>query len=149
MPIFWSLKDLLKFFTDLLGPSRFLIGPICVWGWLYGPLATLTLQDILYYQDNWIRNAASATLWSLDILWFYEYIKKIHICNFCKVNDTVPVYFYRSLIAGGGYKEMSSVLADQWPIAPSYMSPNAGEGGRGGVAGFQPMSTAVHRSPNM
>jgi hypothetical protein len=33
-----------------------------------------------------------------------------------------------------------------WPIAPSYMSPNAG--GVGGVAGFQPMSTAVHRSPN-
>ncbi len=33
-----------------------------------------------------------------------------------------------------------------WPIAPSYMSPNAG--GRGGVARSQPMSTAVHRSPN-
>ncbi len=34
---------------------------------------------------------------------------------------------------GGGYKEMSSIVADQ-PIAPSYTSPNAG--GRGvGVAG--------------
>jgi hypothetical protein len=32
-----------------------------------------------------------------------------------------------------------------WPIARSYMSPNAGGGG---VAGSQPMSTAVHRSPN-
>jgi hypothetical protein len=32
-----------------------------------------------------------------------------------------------------------------WPIAPSYMSPNSGERG---VAGYQPMSTAVHRSPN-
>jgi hypothetical protein len=31
------------------------------------------------------------------------------------------------------------------PIAPSYISPNAGERG---VAGSQPMSTAVHRSPN-
>ncbi len=30
---------------------------------------------------------------------------------------------------------------------PSYMSPNAGGGGRG-FAGSQPMSTAVHRSPN-
>ncbi len=30
-----------------------------------------------------------------------------------------------------------------WPIAPSYMSPNAGEGGGGGVAESQPMSTAV------
>ncbi len=33
-----------------------------------------------------------------------------------------------------------------WPIAPSYMSPIAGE--RGGVAGSQPKWTAVHRSPN-
>ncbi len=33
-----------------------------------------------------------------------------------------------------------------WPIAPSYMSPNARGGG--GVACSQPMSTAVHRSPN-
>jgi hypothetical protein len=32
-----------------------------------------------------------------------------------------------------------------WPIAPSYMSPNAGGGG---VAGSQPMSAAVHRSQN-
>ncbi len=32
-----------------------------------------------------------------------------------------------------------------WPIAPSYMSQNAGGGG---VAGSQLMSTAVHRSPN-
>ncbi len=31
-----------------------------------------------------------------------------------------------------------------WPIAPSSMSPNA-RGGGGGVAGSQPMSTAVHR----
>ncbi len=29
----------------------------------------------------------------------------------------------------GGHKEMSSILADQ--LAPSHMSPNAGEGGRG------------------
>jgi hypothetical protein len=34
------------------------------------------------------------------------------------------------------------------PIAPSHFSPNAGGGGRGGVAGSQPMSTAVHSSPN-
>ncbi len=32
-----------------------------------------------------------------------------------------------------------------WPIAPSYLSPNAGGGG---VAGSQPMITAVHRSTN-
>ncbi len=35
-----------------------------------------------------------------------------------------------------------------WPIAHSYMSSNAGWGGGEGVAGSQPMSTAVHRSPN-
>ena len=28
------------------------------------------------------------------------------------------------------------------------MSPSEGEGGEGGVAGSQPMRTAVHRSPN-
>ncbi len=33
-----------------------------------------------------------------------------------------------------------------WPIAPLYMSPNAGGGGGG--AGSKPMSTAVHGSPN-
>jgi hypothetical protein len=32
------------------------------------------------------------------------------------------------------------------PTAPTYMSPNVG--GRGGIARSQPMSTAVHRSPN-
>jgi hypothetical protein len=32
-----------------------------------------------------------------------------------------------------------------WPIAPSYMSTDAREGG---VVGSQPISTAVHRSPN-
>ena len=43
----------------------------------------------------------------------------------------------------GSYKEMSSILADQQ--RPSYMSPNAGGGG--GVAGSQPMRTAVHMEP--
>ena len=33
-----------------------------------------------------------------------------------------------------------------WPIAPSSISPKGGW--RGGCAGSQPMSTAVHRSPN-
>jgi hypothetical protein len=42
-------------------------------------------------------------------------------------------------LPAGGYKEMSSILA--LLIAPSYMSPNAG---KGGVAGSQSMSTAVH-----
>jgi hypothetical protein len=37
--------------------------------------------------------------------------------------------------AAGGYREMSSILADQ--LAPTYMSPNAG-----GVEG------SVHRNPN-
>ncbi len=40
----------------------------------------------------------------------------------------------------GGHKEMSSILADQ-----KRPSPNAGGGG--GVAGPQPMSTAVHMEP--
>jgi hypothetical protein len=40
----------------------------------------------------------------------------------------------------------SDVVYLCWPIAPSYLSPN--EGGWGGVAGSQPMSTTVHRSPN-
>jgi hypothetical protein len=44
--------------------------------------------------------------------------------------------------AQGVSKKMSSILAR--PIAPSYVSPNAG--GRG-VAGSQPMSTAVHMEP--
>ncbi len=35
-----------------------------------------------------------------------------------------------------------------WLISPLYMSPNARRVGGGGVAGSQPMSTAVHRSPN-
>jgi hypothetical protein len=34
----------------------------------------------------------------------------------------------------GSYKEMLSILADHWPIAPSYMSPTAGRGGSCGVS---------------
>ncbi len=37
----------------------------------------------------------------------------------------------RKTFASGGHPEMLPILADQWPIAPSYMSPNAGEGGGG------------------
>jgi hypothetical protein len=48
------------------------------------------------------------------------------------------VYKFGPLYRAGGYKEMSSIFADQYKaIQPSYMSPNAAEGG-GGVA----------RSPN-
>jgi hypothetical protein len=43
----------------------------------------------------------------------------------------------------GCYREMSSILADHCSLVNE---PNCG--GRGGVAGSQPMSTAVHRSPN-
>ncbi len=42
---------------------------------------------------------------------------------------------------GGGYKEMSSILADQW--RPCIWAQTRG---RGGSLGSQPMSTAVHRS---
>ncbi len=41
------------------------------------------------------------------------------------------------------------VVYFDWPIAPSFMSPNAGDGGGGGVRGLrQSMSTAAHRSQN-
>jgi hypothetical protein len=43
----------------------------------------------------------------------------------------------------GGYKEMSSILAD---LQRPRMSPNA-EGGGGGGAGFQPKITAVYMKP--
>ncbi len=46
----------------------------------------------------------------------------------------------------GGSEVQRDVVYLGLPIAPSYMSQNAG-GGRE-VAGPQPMSTAVHRSPN-
>ncbi len=77
-------------------------------------------------------------------------------CYALRVDAKDPVYREGT---PGVYKEMSSILADQYsargskrdvvylgkPIAPSYMSPNAGEGG---VAFSQPMSTAVHRRQN-
>ncbi len=47
------------------------------------------------------------------------------------------------LLGPGGHKEMSSILADH-AIAPSYLSPKCGGEG---VAGSQPMSTAVHMEP--
>jgi hypothetical protein len=54
-----------------------------------------------------------------------------------------------SLVRCGQGFTKRCVLCLGLPIAPSYMSPNAGGEG-GGVAGSQPMSTgtAVHRSPN-
>jgi hypothetical protein len=56
---------------------------------------------------------------------------KKNICDFQRENHTLVYGFkiYRkSITQPGGYKEMSSILADQW--RPSYMSPNAGKGGR-------------------
>jgi len=55
----------------------------------------------------------------------------------------VPNKPFRTLYRIMSYKDMSSILAE--PIAPSYMSPDEGEGG---VAGPQPMSTPVHKGPN-
>ncbi len=55
-----------------------------------------------------------------------------------KVPSTLDLDLYLT----GGYKEMSSILADQ--MAPLYMSPNAG-----GVAESQPMSTAIHMEPKL
>jgi hypothetical protein len=46
-------------------------------------------------------------------------------------------------IRAGGHKKMSSILADQWRSRKC-----AQMRGKGGVAGSQPMSTAVHRSAN-
>ncbi len=45
------------------------------------------------------------------------------------------------------YNEMSSIFADQWR-PPIWAQTKRCGGGGGGVAGSQPMSTAVHRSPN-
>ncbi len=45
-----------------------------------------------------------------------------------------------------GYKQMSSILAG-WPIAPSYMSPNAG-GGRGELRGLSQWVQLWTWSPN-
>ncbi len=46
----------------------------------------------------------------------------------------------------GVYKEMSSILADQYSAI--VYKPKSGRGGGRGGAGSQPMGTAVHRSPN-
>ncbi len=45
----------------------------------------------------------------------------------------------------GGYMQRDVVYLG-WPIAPSYIEPKCG--GRWGVAGSQPMRTAVRKSPN-
>jgi hypothetical protein len=49
--------------------------------------------------------------------------------------------YKRSVVRGS----QRDVVYLDWPIAPSYMSPNAG--GRGEVAGSQPMSAALHMEP--
>jgi hypothetical protein len=46
----------------------------------------------------------------------------------------------------GGYKEMSSILVSWLTNSGFGCEPKVGV--RGGVAGSQPMSKAVHRSPN-
>jgi hypothetical protein len=48
-------------------------------------------------------------------------------------------------VPAGDYREMSSIFADQYSSLK--YEPKCGGGG-GGVPGSQPMSTAVHRSPN-
>jgi hypothetical protein len=46
-------------------------------------------------------------------------------------------------VQGRGLQKVDVCLE---PIAPSYVSPDAGGGGRGGVVGSQPMSTDVQRT---
>ncbi len=55
----------------------------------------------------------------------------------CRVN-----FRNGSFVTRGSQRD---VIYFGWPIAPSYVSPNAGGAG---VTGSQPMSTAVHRGPN-
>ena len=45
----------------------------------------------------------------------------------------------------GGYKEMSFILADNNAIVYEFYEPKCG--GRGRVAGSQPMSSAVQKGP--
>ncbi len=61
-------------------------------------------------------------------------------------NSSIIAYNWYSMVWPGGHEEMSSILADHWPIAPSYMSPNAGGGE--GLRGSRPMSTPIRRNPN-
>jgi hypothetical protein len=53
-------------------------------------------------------------------------------------------FLHGDVLEPGGYREMSSILADQ-ERALVY-EPKCS--GKGGVPGSQPMNTAVHRSPN-
>ncbi len=57
-----------------------------------------------------------------------------------------PTSWPRGRGTGGGGVDTKQVVYLGWPMAPSYMSPNAGWVGE--LRRSQPMSTAVHRSPN-
>ncbi len=79
--------------------------------------------------------------------WFVTVTNTEHISGLRRKNilyENKIRWTYISCREPGGYKEMSSILGS--PIAPSYMSSNAG-GGRG-VLGSQPMSTTVQRNPD-
>jgi hypothetical protein len=79
---------------------------------------------------EWVGKAGAC--WAFRVLGhidaFYE------DCQFFGIRNDLLRGLHRDVVYLGG------------PIAPSYMSPNAG--GRGGVAGSKPMTTAVHRSQN-
>ena len=64
--------------------------------------------------------------------------------------DAIRILFEKfpvdKTLQSGGYKELSSILADQY--LPRIRVQMWGAGGGGGVAGSQPMSTAVHKSPH-
>ncbi len=71
----------------------------------------------------------------------YMTLQLLH-SEFHNVGGKFSFLFYQCRIRG----LQRDVVYLGWPIAPSSMNPNVGEGV--GVPGSQPKSTAVHRSPN-
>ncbi len=63
-----------------------------------------------------------------------------------KMSIDLQIKVYSQREGATKYKEMSSILGDQQ--RPRILAQMRGEGRGGRVAGTQPMSTAVHRSPN-
>jgi hypothetical protein len=91
-------------------------------------LSKKTVSHYLFHNDfciNGFNNFQEVLLYYSSFLLYYSIYKYIDMIRYLTYSGDV-VYL-------------------GWPIAPSYMSPNAGGGGC--LAGSQPMNTAVHMEP--
>ncbi len=82
---------------------------------------------------------------SCNLSWIGSPFLEYNLIHYLSIQNQNQQYVVLFILSYKIWISMWCRLNLGWPIAPSYMSPNAG--GRGEVTGCQPISTTVHMEP--